>query len=880
MARERDEFEEEDFGSRMRGGSSLRSSGTDPWKNSAHKDDKTTDFDTSSLVGEDGTFLGFKLSPSVAGAVRMVDQGLLPWVRRKIEDNSFKYGRDFAHKQWGYGGQEAAKFGLKAANAAGIATIFHEQIFDAASITAGTIKSMNELRQAVSPLAKINGGSEVEMMLGGSDNEVITNARHKVYAIGVQRVIKSAAHAVSAIPQFFIRSAEHKERQAKLIEAADEELISKLSVEEQAKRRLEKLNLSWKEEAEAKRGFDAYLKTAKEEYLKEYKAFETKNKSAIKKALEKELEANRDHGDYITSGYAAGPRIRGRRLYQADGRTPLTDTRGRHRFDIPKEELEKHIKIKFAEERGAWDESWLPERGYGGYGGGYGGYGQNNSGPKTLKGELTERFNKLRDSQNEAKNKQDAKKDEKENQGMLDTVAGAGGAILGEIAGHLLGTQELQKFKEDIALDLILHVRRCMDQNPDCKTIPSRGKNSADKDDWGFNKAVHKIFQQNQRDSSHAEIGEREFIHFKEKNWDDEEIQKLDDKNLTVYEVAVKHIAHRIQDGRMDAIALINLVGDRKIVNKSGKSFGTQGKGGGEEAAKQSVMKEIDKQTTLLKAHHDMDEAKISESLSDFTFSVDELKAAFGPKGLKGEEKAFLFMLVDSNISDDKALEKITGLELKKIENLRKEVQGRFGRLLEAAIVELAEIAEQSPDKLKKIKETDEEISKLQDVAAKVQEHTSEDVTDALSKEEKKSVETTVANYLMSSDDKENFWQKLVKRSREPREVKATEHQDGEKDPSVKAKGGDGASADEGYASHAKQHGKKHASKKHGRHHDGDEDHAHRHDHDKEMDALFDKKDRDSFSENRYGGFGKGGKFAGVLAKGREDGEYTHGRYS
>jgi hypothetical protein len=240
------------------------------------------------------------------------------------------------------------------------------------------------------------------------------------------------------------------------------------------------------------------------------------------------------------------------------------------------------LKADFVKREGAWDNTWVTESSK------QTGYGE--QGRKTLKEEFREELKKsdeerrklegeLLSSEKKTKSGSDEHGDSKNIQNLAYGVAGG---LAKQVVGGLLGDDAKEKYKKPIALDRILHLRRIVEQpkdNPDWKppeevppvTTDSGKKGGESKEkSMSYTQFVHEIFQQHQRDCKRVDIGERYFSNFEKVRWDDKKIMEMSDNDLTAYEYAVKTLAKRIKDGRMDALALVELVG-----NPQGKKIET-----------------------------------------------------------------------------------------------------------------------------------------------------------------------------------------------------------------------------------------------------------------------------------------------------------------
>lgn len=296
-----------------------------------------------------------------------------------------------------------------------------------------------------------------------------------------------------------------------------------------------------------------------------------------------------------------------------------------------------------------------------------------------------------------------------------------GGALLSQAASYQLDRDAEKKFNKPLALDMILHFKSEVDTNPDLKKawlvdhdsaeLPGEPGGKHEGQSVSVKEYIIEIFQQNQSDSGRPKIGER----FLEKDADMDRI--------------ATQIADAIMHEKMDPLALVDLVGQRKVVKRSGKHF----------ASEKQLEQLIEHEAHILpaKQHVDMEEFQ-----SNTAFEIDDLKEIFDKeKGVKGQERVFLALTFPKDV-----LIKHAGLAAEEVEGLYKEAEGRFHQMMENAVKELAYAAEHNPEELKKLKITDREIKALMETAQAINDGDEHALDRALGIGGEAGVEQTVRN--------------------------------------------------------------------------------------------------------------------------------------
>lgn len=714
-------------------------------------------FDSSKIISEDGTVFGMPVSRGTENTIRMLlDQGM-PHLANKVDDQAAYLAERFAKNVLGKTStKELTEFGGKWGKYAGYGIMLAQPLAEMAATAYQTSSRINELRKAVYPVLKANGlNPALEGIFNDGNNEVISNARAKISSGAMNEIVKTMARSVAIIPGLAVYHKKQREKSEAYEKEARYRLLAEGSADEYAKFVEEEMKQSSSMATGQQGRLKEALNKAQEQYNADFKTFVGENERKVKVEVEKELKADlidlKDYGldersmfESAGSGDWIDPNKNKRKM---DGGKPVLRKEG------VKKLVDMKLMERFSDAHMPWDETWLPKGRRGSY----------KDKPQTLRQGIIDTHNKVLETMQEhmAGAKKPKEGGNKEFDGILQQAWLGLGTLGGELAQNFIGSSADKRLKEQIALDQIINMRKQLDENSERQTIEGKGKTEQE---YSFAQYVHKIFQQNQHDSGQAEISERFFSHLKAESWSDKDIQKMADADLSAYEVAIKHISKNIKDGRMDALALINLVGQRKVVAKDGKSFGNLAARGDEDELKAGLIREIDKQAALLKPNHHMEDEQVSQHLADYTFTTDELKAAFGANGLKGEERAFVFALVDANTPDDKVLKEITGVSDEEMKKLRLDVQEHFNTHLDAAIREIAELPKEQIIALEDAHRLSEDERKtIKGVVAEA-ESSHSSAASVLDSENKKAVEKAVTNVLMAKEEVgSGLWQNRIK---------------------------------------------------------------------------------------------------------------------
>lgn len=741
-----------------------RASGASSYSGGGKIHDKTTNF-TTTLIGEDGKFLFLKLDPKMAEQART----LFPTILTYLTEHADRLG--------------TKKFGPKVGGYIGYGVALSEQIISTLQNIYDSAHLYDELRKAVRPLAKSGSSASHVAPLSGN-NEVISTARAKISGLFRLRMTDTVIGTLSALPALAHHVGKQKTKNHEL------ETLYEM---EKARGNPDKLADVLEKEIKIggmKTGMNAHdLEAATEKlidrsrtaYKAKFEEFKTANERAVRKELTDALSITEDNvyskiGDLKRLGVPAASRLDAQ-LNSSYGEEPnvknLVDNFKRMVKGQDKRLLEDALAARFVKEHGAFDHSWKKyyqhgeERGYGSH---------SQQTPQTHKEKLEARIEELRKAQQKITEEEHGGGGKnKEFNTVIEGAKGLGAGMLSSVVRGLFGSKELEKFSQPIALDRILHLRRTLEtaKAEPPELVPALPK-SQDKE-MSYVRCVHEIFQQHQKDCRRAEIGDRFTERFEKAHWDDAAIQQMSDDSLSAYEYGIKMIAKRIKDGRMDAIALVRLAGDRqkKIVHDDGRSFGPPGAGKDEAAVKAAIHRVVDEETALLNNVARQVEGKGNENLGNLLFSVEDLRNALQSNDLPVEERAFLFTSFTDLVGSDVKLCQQIGVDEKRCQELRNESKAHFSAHFDAIVSVLDEMVEANPKKLEALKLTDKEKELVHTLAGRLLEK-GKDVADLTeNRDELKALETVVLNATMvlgkeksGENGEAGFWTKIVEKAR------------------------------------------------------------------------------------------------------------------
>jgi len=764
------------------------------------------------MVSEDGRFFGVKLAPEMATKARELFPIALTYLTEK--------GEDIVAKKWGPG----------AGNVAGLGIALSQQIYQTGENIYGSLRSLHDLKVSVHPLEKAAGHNKSTSALSGN-NEVVANARSKIGGVFWQRMIQTAVGTISAAPALLTKFSKQSakkhqhELEADILAAkGNPERIAEIYEKELTGTLTKKVHGEVLSPRERQQGKLAYIAKEEAAYVAKFETFKTTNRAAVSKEMSEALGAvNKDNVHFKLKELeklgldtsTLSTKLKGDWFYPPDGSarvfkrpegdeiTPLiknylSNIQGKGKEPLP-QYVDAQLQAKFVRKEGAWDHEWRGDRQDRGY-------GSHDREELTIKQQLEQNLQKV--DEERRKFEQEKLSPEKGHgqdhnvKHIMDMGWGLAAGFTGEFFTKLVGGKALDQYSKPIALDRILHLRRILEAPKDqpnwtppeeVPPITTKDGEARERgnDSFGYVQDLHNIFQQHQKDSKRVDIGDRFVQHFdatkdRDGKWVDAEIQKLSDDELTPYEYALKTLAKRIKDGRMDAIALVDLVGDthgKRIVQADGRTFGPAGVGKDDAAIKKAILHLIDEKTALVHAVQEQTDEQVNDKLGNFIFSVDDLKKALSSNDLEQSQRAFLFTLFSDVVGSDAKLCEKLGIKNERCQELRKECKECFAPMLGAAVVVLAEMIENEPEELeKKMKLTEKEKKLILSLAERVKEE-GKNVADLTeNRDEIKTLETVAANAVMTLDKgppkpdengkPQGFWQRLMAVTRQPKQPK------------------------------------------------------------------------------------------------------------
>ncbi len=724
---------------------------------------KTGNFST--MMTDDGKFFGMNLSPELKKSIDSAYPVILPMITQK--------GEELATKLVGEG---------KAASMVGWGIALSEQIYRIGDNLYKSTKSANDLRVAVAPLQKLHPNGNLGAL--SSRNEVIANARGKVSGMFWKRMGDTVVSTIGALPAIILKAKSSTDKyelqqSKKAMEDAlsEKDPVSRIEkikkIEQDAMQGNsagDKKSLSSKDVRAAR---DKMISEAEVDYkakFGKYRAEElpktvTKLKTEIGKltpetyplqiGVIKETGMNVDRlmSDIETARNMSGNEVLrsfGPDNITKDARAALSPEPFREKRiasliedfktqSLYKANLETHadraVTAQFVTKERAFDDTWLTKAGMK--------TGRGDERTTTHRTEMETEFKTRDESLRKLQTEEQvaARKagiggeggigDSKTTEGIL---WGLGASIGREFAGKLIGNDAKERYAKPIALDRILHLRRIMEAPKDQSNwsppeeVPpivvdgvAGGKGNEREKSMSYEQFVHEIFQQHQKDSKRVDIGDRFFQHFEKARWNEAAMDKIPESELTAYEFAVKTIAKRIKDGRMDAIALVELVGDangHKIVQNDGRTFGPQGSGKTDEEVKAAILKLVDEKTAQMHTSQSKTDEQVNDKLGNFVFSVEDMKKALESEELEISQRAFIFTLFSDVVGSDEKLCQKLGIKNERCQELRKQSHETFNETLDAVVDVLVEVIREDPELLQKtLNITDKEKSVISNLA-------------------------------------------------------------------------------------------------------------------------------------------------------------------
>jgi hypothetical protein len=259
-------------------------------------------------------------------------------------------------------------------------------------------------------------------------------------------------------------------------------------------------------------------------------------------------------------------------------------------------------------------------------------------------------------------------------EGMKDTAVKKGAKIRGK----------------KCALDMISHLARQVDQNPGAETLDTLGG----RENVEIRKYIKDIFNHHQRDMGQPEIGKR---------------------NLERLEYACDEIARAIQDGRMHPKALVNLIGERRIIKPIDKGNPDHI----ELASRSDIDKAISEQLRRMPAKFTIDP---DEYFAQSPLTEDDVKSLLGT--LKDKERDFFITLLPTEIV------RKAGLSEKEDNEARQRIHGEFSKMLRTTLLD---IAASSDKELKDAGFNREDISNMREWADRARDNSKTSLVAAVS---------------------------------------------------------------------------------------------------------------------------------------------------
>ncbi len=735
----------------------------------------TSGFSTT-LMSKDGRFLGIKLSPELASQMNFFFNTSLDWVRKKAEKHGVPVVEKFATKFVDFKPAELTKFRDRAATTIGYGVILSNQLASIGTNIYASMHSLSELRSAVRPLENSAGGAALS-----GNNEVVANARAKINGLFWHRLSNTVADAIGTAPALMSKWNEQKAKNetSKMVR----DFASAQNSDDVAKLYEKKVTpgaaVADADAVKMAGGREMFIARKRAEYEHEMAEFVSKNKAAIearyKKTLDEispenirgKIEELQGLGINAWEVKNALQSRRGNAEQQAQHMKAVVDNIRSDAMANIAYYAEEHARGEFVGMRGAFDQRHTKYLDHSG------------RHSQTISGMLNSKIDELHAAHRNAQN------EPADPNGVGVAAASLGATFVAEITKNAIGGKGLEKYEQPVALDMILHMRRVLEKSGDSPPdmMPGMNNSKYHNHEMSYAQFVHKIFQEHQQDSRFTQIGNRFVEHLREARWDDAAIQATPDDQLNPYEFAVKTISKRIKDGRMDAIALVGLVGDKqkKIVRDDGRNFGPRGAGKDDKAQKAAILKIIDEQTIMLHAAQKQTDEQVHEKLGNLVFSVEDIKTALTSKTIDPQERSFIFTVFSNVIGDDAQLSNMVGLTADQTKALRAETTANFNQLLDGAVNVLADMIDTDPAILdKKVKLTAAEKDMIRGLAGRMQEE-GKDVADlAANREEIKMLETAVVNAAMALDKNasghvesgkpDSFWQKVVAATKKPKQ--------------------------------------------------------------------------------------------------------------
>lgn len=800
MAPRDDEDDDRGFGGHS-AGSHSRSNGK---SHGGRGVDDAPNFDSTKLVGEDGNLFGVKVSRDMASRINEFYPMFLTYFSEKGEELVGPAMEKYA-RQMGKTAMEIERIGTHARNVAGYGIIFAKPAVETLSNIWQAGSTTTALARTIKPLGK-----------EGWECETVQTVKARTKGVFTQNLLKTATGIIGTLPALFTKWGRAGE--------AAEKRISDMEKEEALKDPTGKKLKEWYRKKESlktgadpmleQRAFNMLIDEEEAEYVAKFKKFEKSPEAdAVRKQLKDELKMPESIDDVLNlsklrrygadtsrlqSAIDAAPESGSANLRDSHGnqiRKSKTDLWNEFKRGFESKNLnklqEEAVRSTFVKREGAWDREWAKAYDFG-VEPSRGGWNQSSSAsdrPLPIKEQRKKIFDESIKASNEAQKAEktgrgSSKQSELEKQ-IIPGATGLAAGIGSEMAANMVGgTKVMEKFKQPAAWDYIEVLREMqrkaqaaggnlpdnVDMDKDLaaslrEAMKERGEQAPGGDHISYALLIHEIIQRNEAERGRPPIHKHEFEHFSEAKWDDQRIQEMPDGELTAYEAGVARMAKLVQTGQLAAISLNLLVGHRNY-KITGALRGEQ------ETAKKAVLERIDTVMQRYRLRDDVDEDKAIQARGGIVITDDEIRAGFGPGGLKGEQRAFTFALLEAVVQNKKKLCELTGMTQPQCEALGAECRQRFNTLLDSAVLELAEQIKKNPEELEKqIKLTDEDKKVIVSLSERLAEQ-GKDVADAVeNREDLVATETAVINAVMTKEQdtkKPGFLSRILERAKHP----------------------------------------------------------------------------------------------------------------
>ncbi|MCI5049596.1 MAG: hypothetical protein MRY32_04615 [Rickettsiales bacterium] len=261
-----------------------------------------------------------------------------------------------------------------------------------------------------------------------------------------------------------------------------------------------------------------------------------------------------------------------------------------------------------------------------------------------------------------------------------------GGALIstfvGQMVGNALFTSRRDKIQPISAYDMIRELKAQVDDNTKRERyrLPTgmkvEGRKGVNDNALTLEHYIEQIFRQHERDGDPS--------------------AKISDRLKDEFEEACGIIAQEIRDERLDTMALIQLVGERKVVRRGGKSV----------VGKDVVNAEVDRIEAQMKHASFIDEA---EYFNDASFSKEQLRDAWD--AMDAEEREIFATFVPEEVLE------AAGVNLKKLQQDKAQRREAMHKNVKQVVDGLVKMGD---EKMRELDATNTEIELLNNAAEKV----------------------------------------------------------------------------------------------------------------------------------------------------------------